>query len=261
MNNEHQLLAQKVTLITGAAGGIGRALCHEFARLGSTVCMCDITDTTDLADEIDATCHTIRPVPYMCDISDPVQVREMITHINRSCTGVDVLINNAAVYGPKNGTSFPEMSCEGFQKALNINLSAAVWLTLLTLPHMRKHKWGRIIFTAAPRSSSGIPAPYMAGKSGFISMARNLFARYGKDGIRTLALALRHTETPMIRRVIASKGKDVEEELKKMHARSLTGRMITPEEIATLYAWFTAAKASEIDCVSLLSDGGITYMR
>ena len=261
MNNNYLPLNNKVTLVTGAAGGIGRAICYEFARLGSTVCMCDISDTTELANEIEINCKSTRPVPILCDISSLEQVKEMICKINKDLDGVDILINNAAVNTADGITSFPEMTEKGFRKTIDIDLSAAVWMTLLVLPYMKDRNNGRILFTAAPRSSSGIPAPYLAGKSGFMSMAKYLHSEYKKYGIRTLALSLRHTETPMIRRVIASKGIDVEEGLKKMNAKSLTGRMITPDEIAKFYAWFAIAGNSEVSSVSLLFDGGITYLR
>ncbi|ACN17816.1 3-oxoacyl-[acyl-carrier-protein] reductase (3-ketoacyl-acyl carrier protein reductase) [Desulforapulum autotrophicum HRM2] len=261
MKNDYLPLQGKVTLITGAAGGIGSAISYEFARLGSTVCMCDINDSRELADQIASKGVPNRPFPYACDISEYEQVKEMVQEITADHGGVDLLINNAAVDGCGTKNSFPEMSLENFKKTIDIDLSAAVWLTLLVLPGMREKKSGRVLFTAAPRSSSGVPCPYLAGKSGFISMAKHLSARYDKEGIKTLVLALRHTETPMIRRVIASKGINVEEGLKKMHAHSLTGRMITPREIAKLYAWFAVAEDSEVSSVSLLSDGGITYMR
>ena len=101
----------------------------------------------------------------------------------------------------------------------------------------------------------------MAGKSGFIGMAKHLYTQYGGEGIRSFALALRHTETPMIRKVLAGKGIDVSEGLKKMHAKSLTGRMTTPKEIAKLYGWFAQADNTEVSGACLLADGGITYMR
>jgi|LGVF01.2.fsa_nt_gb NAD(P)-dependent dehydrogenase (short-subunit alcohol dehydrogenase family) len=254
-------LNNRVALITGAGGGIGSDICYEFARLGSTVYMVDINDTNELADKIYAEVGGVRPISLICDIANKEQVKAMIDTIQNSDSGIDILINNAAIKGPNGPHTFPEMTLEGFKSTIDIDLSAAVYLSILVLPYMQKQKWGRVIFTAAPRSSSGIPSPYLAGKSGFIGLAKSLSSIYDGDGIKTLSLALRHTETPMIRRVIASKGIDVEEGLRKMNEKSLTGKMITPKEIAKLYAFFAQSDNSEVSSVSLLSDGGITYLR
>jgi NAD(P)-dependent dehydrogenase (short-subunit alcohol dehydrogenase family) len=194
-------------------------------------------------------------------LSKKEEILQMMDQIHKESHGVDILINNAAIKGPAGKQSFPEMEYKGFQLTIAIDLSAAVHLILLSLPHMREQKWGRVLFTAAPLSSSGIPAPYLAGKAGFIGLSKHLASTYKKDGIKTFALALRHTDTPMIRRVIASKGIDVEEGLRKMHAKSLTGRMTTPVEIARLFAYFAVTENSDITGVSLLYDGGITYLR
>ncbi|MFW6273943.1 MAG: hypothetical protein ACOC17_03445, partial [Halanaerobium sp.] len=121
--------------------------------------------------------------------------------------------------------------------------------------------WGRIIFTAAPLSSSGIPAPYLAGKLGFIALANKIKENYSHKNIHSFALILRHTDTPMIRRVLKSRGKDVEAGIKSLNEKSLTGRMIKPSEIAELYSYFAAADNESIIDLSLLADGGITYLR
>jgi NAD(P)-dependent dehydrogenase (short-subunit alcohol dehydrogenase family) len=262
MGKEYRPLQDKVTLVTGAGGGIGQKICHEFAKLGSHVYMCDIANTQEIADEIFDEVGGICPTPVQCDLSKKEEIMEMMDQIQKEGKGVDILINNAAIKGPAGSKhSFPEIDYEGFKLTIDIDLSAAVHLSLLSLPHMQEQKWGRILFTAAPLSSSGIPAPYLAGKAGFVGLSKHLSAEYKEDGIKTLALALRHTETPMIRRVIASKGIDVEEGLRKMHAKSLTGRMTTPKEIAKLFAYFAVTENPDITGVSLLSDGGITYLR
>ena len=261
MKNEYRPLQDKVTLVTGAGGGIGSEISKEFARMGARVYLCDIADTAELADHIYHEVGGIKPIPVRCDISSRKQIASMMEQISAEHDGVDVLINNAAIKGPKGPHSFPDMDFEGFKFTANIDLSSAVHLTLKALPHMQKQQWGRIIFTAAPLSSSGIPAPYLTGKAGFLGMSKYLAAAKKADGIKTFALALRHTETPMIRKVIASKGVDVEEGLKKMHAKSLTGRMTTPAEIAKLFAYFAVQEDPEVTGVSLLSDGGITYLR
>ena len=115
------------------------------------------------------------------------------------------------------------------------------------------------------RSSSLLirnPLPYLAGKTGFIGLAKYISKKYAEYGIRTLALALRHVDTPMIRRV--AKGRehsDAEEAIQKMNKNALTGRMITPEEIAEIYAYFSLATSPQINGITVLSDGGITYLR
>ncbi len=261
MRNEYQPLKDKVTLVTGAGGGIGQRIAYEFAQLGSLVYLCDISDTQELANEIFEQVGGVKPMSVICNLSKKQEIVEMMDRIRQENQGVDILVNNAAIKGPEGEHSFPEMSYEGFKLTIDIDLSAAVYLSLLSFPHMKEQQWGRILFTAAPLSSSGIPAPYLAGKAGFLGLSKHMASVGKDDNIKTLALALRHTQTPMIRRVIASKGIDVEEGLRKMNAKSLTGRMTTPEEIAKLYAYFAVAENPEITGVSLLSDGGITYLR
>lgn len=262
MDTIKETLNNKVTLVTGAGGGIGERICAEFAQLGSIVYLCDINDTSEIAKKINEEIGAEKAKSVICDISSKESVREMFETIEAENDGVDILINNAAVKGPRTGAhSFPEMTYEGFKKTIDIDLSAGVYCILLSLPNMINKKWGRIIFTSAPLSSSGIPAPYLAGKSGFIGLAKQIAQQYGQDNIRTLAFALRHADTPMIRRVIESRGVDVEEGVRKLNEQSLTGKMIKPEEIAKIYSYFAVNASSTINGVTLLSDGGITYMR
>ncbi|MCD6345358.1 MAG: SDR family oxidoreductase [Anaerolineae bacterium] len=254
-------LKGKVSLVTGGAGGIGVKICEKLAALGSFVYVCDIKEATELVDRINAKYQEPRAASAKCDISDKKDVEATYRRIAEQRGGVDILINNAAVYGPSKAHHFPEISYEDFVKTIQIDLSGAVYCTLLAIPHMKQKGWGRIIFTAAPMSSSGIPAPYLAGKAGFIGLTKYLSQRFSRDGIRTFALALRHVDTPLIRKVIASRGRDVKDGVEAMHKKSLTGKMITPEEIADIYAHFILASSSGLSGTVILAEGGITYLR
>jgi len=251
----------KTTLVTGAAGGIGTKICEKFAALGSFVYLCDIQNSIELAEAINAHYTETRAAPIACDIANGDDVAAMYRRIADERCGVDILINNAAVYGPLEMHNFPGISYDDFLKTIKIDLSGAAYCTMMALPYMQRQRWGKILFSAAPLSSSGIPCPYLAGKAGFIGLTKYIARNYGNYGIRTFALVLRHVGTPMIQRVITSRGHEVEEGLAKMHAKSLTGRMITPEEIADIYAYFSSGTSSEINGVTLLSDGGITYLQ
>jgi len=254
-------LKGKVTLVTGAGGGIGAKICERFAQLGSFIYLCDIEEAKDLADIINGKYEEPRSKPVRCDISSQEEIKKMYHLISRDHDGIDILINNAAVYGPLDNHNFPQISYDDFLKTIKIDLSGAVYCTLMALPYMKEKKYGKIIFTAAPLSSSGIPCPYLAGKAGFIGLAKFIAEKYSKYGIQTFALLLRHVNTPMIRRVAKSRGHNVEESIQKMNENSLTGRMITPEEIAEIYAHFALATVANINGITLLSDGGITYLR
>ena len=72
---------------------------------------------------------------------------------------------------------------------------------------------------------------------------------------------LRHLGKTMIKRVIKSRGREVEEGQKKMNEKSLTGKMITPEKIAEIYSYFSLSILPQLSGVTLLSDGGITYLQ
>lgn len=262
MDSNKEILNNKITLVTGAAGGIGEKICAEFAELGCIVYLCDIKDTSETAQKINENVGAVRAKSLICDISSKESIREMFSIIEVENGGVDILVNNAAVKGPITGShSFPEMTYGGFKKTIDIDLSAAVYCILLSLPHMINKKWGRIIFSSAPLSSSGIPAPYLASKIGFLGLAKQINEQYSQDNIKTLALALRHVNTPMIRRVIESRGMNVEEGIKELNEKSLTGKMIQPEEIAKIYSYFAANADDITNCVTLLADGGITYLR
>jgi len=261
MKNSKQPLAGRVTLVTGAGGGIGRAISSRFASLGSRVYLCDVRDSGSIAEEINDQYKVKLAEPATCDISSDCQVLKMFRNIEEKDKGIDILVNNAAIQGPNGPTHFPDITLDGFRKTFDIDLSGAVYCILNALPHMKKQRWGRIIFTAAPLSSSGIPSPYLAGKAGFTGLAKHIAQKYHQFNISTFALALRHVDTPMIRRVISSRHMNVEEGIKKMHEKSLTGRMITPGEIADLYALFATAPERSIGGLTLLADGGITYLR
>ncbi len=253
-------LKGKVALVTGGGGGIGEAVCKKLANLGAFVYVNDISESgRKVSEEINKRNKSERSSFAQYDISNRNAVEEMFEKIKQEHGGVDILINNAAVYGPS--CKVYEMPYEDFTKTLNIDLSGAVYCTVLALSQMSKNKWGRIIFTAAPMSSSGIPAPYLAGKAGFIGLAKYISREFEKVGIDTFGLALRHVDTPMIRRVMKSRGKDVKSGLDELNKKSLTGRMITPEEVADIYIYFLTSSYKSLAGVVMLADGGITYMR
>lgn len=254
-------LSGRVSLVTGGAGGIGAAICEKLAALGSFIYVCDLRGAQRVVSRINKTYGEERASAADCDIADRDAVEAMYERVASQRGGVDILVNNAAVYGPLEGHEFPRLSYQDFARTIGVDLSGAFYCTALALPHMRRQGWGRILFSAAPMSSSAIPSPYLAGKAGFMGMTRYLSKRYGDQGIHTFALALRHVDTPMIRKVMRSRGHDPEQAVESLHRKALTGRMITPAEIADLYAHVVCSGSAAESGTVVLADGGITYLR
>jgi 3-hydroxybutyrate dehydrogenase len=255
-----EVLKGRISLVTGGAGGIGSAISKKLASLGSIVYINDVKESNDLADSINAQWSETRAIPVKTDIASKSEVKKMFERILREEGGVDILVNNAAVHGEP-PADFQLISYEKFRKVVSVDLTGAVYCTIAAIPQMKDKGWGRIMFTAAPMSSSGIPSPYLAAKSGFIGLTKYLSERLRTYGIGTFALALRHIDTPMIRRVLKSRGVDPSTGIKSLDEKSLTGRMATPEEVANVFAYYASPISDRMSGQVILADGGITYLR
>lgn len=255
-----EILKGKISLVTGGAGGIGSAISRKLVSLGSTVYINDVKEPKDLTDEINAQYSEVRAIPIKTDIASKSEVKEMFERVLDENDGVDILINNAAIYGEP-PTNFLEISYEKFKKVISVDLSGAIYCTIAAISQMMEKGWGRVMFTAAPLSSSGIPAPYLAGKSGFIGLTKYLSKKLKKYEIGIFAVVLRHVYTPLMRKVMESRGINVVEGRKTLDKKSLTGRMATPEEIARMFAYFALPISDHMSGQTILADGGITYLR
>ncbi|MBD3193395.1 MAG: SDR family oxidoreductase [Candidatus Heimdallarchaeota archaeon] len=257
--NYKTMLTGKVSLVTGGAGGIGSAIARKLANLGSIVYINDLKGASELAEDINSQYSQVRAIPIEADITKKTAVKAMFEQILEEKGGVDILINNAAIHGDP-PTTFQAISYENFKKIISVDLDGAVYCTTTAIPQMIEKGWGKIMFTAAPLSSSGIPAPYLAGKSGFIGLTKYLADKLSRYNITTFAVVLRHVYTPMIKKVLVSRGFSPEEGKKALDKKSLTGRMATPEEIARMFAYFALPLADSLSGQAILADGGITYL-
>ncbi|MEA3344755.1 MAG: SDR family NAD(P)-dependent oxidoreductase, partial [Chloroflexota bacterium] len=100
-------LEGKVSLVTGGAGGIGTSVCERLGELGSFVYVCDIKGATEVANRINSGYQEMRAGAARCDISDREAVEAMYARISQERGGVDILVNNAAIYGPLEAHNFP----------------------------------------------------------------------------------------------------------------------------------------------------------
>ena len=189
-------LSGKVAVVTGGAGGIGRAIVDALAAEGADIGVVD--KNADGADLVatEAERFGVRTSFAQADVGDEAQARAAFSSITGTLGDVDILCNNAGI-----GTSSPfsDLSVE-WDEMIGTNLRSVFLLTRLVLPAMRRKKWGRIINTASQLGMKGSPdlVHYCAAKAGVIGFTRSLAHEVARDGITVNAIAPGPIETQML---------------------------------------------------------------
>jgi 3-oxoacyl-[acyl-carrier protein] reductase len=214
----------RVALVTGASGGIGRAIARGLAAAGAAVGVGYGTGAEaaeELAEEIRSAGG--RAVALGADLRRVEAAEELAAAVERELGPVDVLVANA---GLSRMQAYEDVSAADFDELLAVNLRAPFLLAQRTLPGMRERGWGRVLFMSSVAAfTGGIVGPhYAASKAGLHGLVHFLAARVAGDGVTVNAIApALITETNML--------PGEPEELK---ARVPVGRLGTPAEIADL---------------------------
>jgi 2-keto-3-deoxy-L-fuconate dehydrogenase len=224
-------LEGKLSIITAAAQGIGRATAEAFARAGSRVIATDVNEAK--LRELDGIPGITTRV---LNVLDGEAVKAAAAEIGR----VDVLFNCAGVV--HNGTVL-EMSEADLEFAMNLNIWAQVRMVKAFLPAMVEHGDGTIINMSTVASSvTAVPnrAAYTISKAAVIGLTKSIAADYTAKGIRVNAIAPGTVESPSLHERWAATG-DFEAAKKAFIARQPIGRIGQPEEIAELALYLATA--------------------
>jgi 3-oxoacyl-[acyl-carrier protein] reductase len=194
------ILKDKVCAITGAGGGIGRALALGFAAKGARL----ILSSRD-AMALESTCAAVRESGHadvraiVSDLSRDADALSLAGHVGRS--SVDILVNNAGVFptGP-----FLETGLADLDACLTVNLRAPFALSRAAAPHMVAQKWGRIVNIGSSSAYMGVARSslYCASKHALLGLSRALHAELRDQGVRVFCISPGSVKTRM--------GKDVQ---------------------------------------------------
>ncbi len=214
-------LDNRVALVTGGSRGIGRAIAISLAEAGAAVAV-NYRAKEHEARHVVETIRSAggRALAVCADVSQAVQVTEMMAAVQRGLGPIDVLVNNAGVGLIR---SVDDLTEEDFDLTIAVNLKSAFLCTKAAVPGMRQRKWGRIVnvSSGAARGAGGVGPHYNASKAGMEGLTRGYAARLVKDGITVNAVAPSLIETDMVRSGLAASP-----------SRIPLGRFGTPEECA-----------------------------
>lgn len=242
----------KTALVTGAAGGIGRAYAVGLARRGSRLILVDIVDASETLAEVQSLGASA--VTVEVDITQPESVAKIID-ASTEIGAVDILVLNAGI---QPFIPFEKMTFEDWRRVMSVNVDSMFHLTSAFLPGMRERGWGRIVIMSSNTYHLGVPgaAHYVASKGAVQGFVRSLAGEVGPDGVTINAIAPGLTRTPG-----TSTGPQDELGLFEIAVNGqAVKRTEKPEDLVGTLAFLTSGESEFITGQTILVDGGWAHV-
>lgn len=246
----------KIAIVTGAAGGIGRAVCKLLAQEGAKVALTDLRDQNGK--------NVVRQINdsggiaeyWHLDVSDEKEVAQVIPEINAKLGGINVLVNNAGIAGVDKPTH--EMAEDEWDKVMNVNVKGVFLCSKHTIPFMQKCGGGSIVNMSSVYglvANAAIPA-YNASKGAVRLMSKTDALLYAKDKIRVNSVHpgwIWHEELE----AYASKApQGMEAFMKELNAMHPIGHVGLPEDVAYAILYLASDESKFATGSEVVIDGG-----
>jgi NAD(P)-dependent dehydrogenase (short-subunit alcohol dehydrogenase family) len=246
-------LSGKVSIVTGASGGIGQTIARSFADAGASVAV-GYWRNEKGARNTAASCGD-RAITVRADVSDPRQCSQLLDVVLQKYGRVDLLVNNAAI-ALRDSFEMPhEIWQTQWIETLNTNLMSAVNLTYCCVAPMRRHGGGKIINIASRSAFRGETEylAYAASKAAMVNFTRCVARTLARDNIQAYAVAPGFIEAGMAIEEIADHGNEIRSEIP-------SGRIGTAQDVANAVL-FLASNFADYLTGSTIDVNGGSYFR
>jgi meso-butanediol dehydrogenase/(S,S)-butanediol dehydrogenase/diacetyl reductase len=243
--------SDRTVLVTGGGSGIGRVMANRFAAEGGAVVVADIVaaKAEEVADEISAAGG--RAIGTRADVSVPADVAAMRGTAEDAFGRIDILVNNAAIEGGDDILVIDEAT---WDRDLAVCLKSVFLCSKEVLPGMIARRSGVIVNIASVNGLAYFANEgYSAAKAGVISLTRSIAVRYGREGIRCVAIAPGTIRTPIWQQR-QEKEPDVFRRLTKWYPLRRVGE---PADVASAALFLASDDASWITGTVVRVDGGL----
>ena len=249
-------LADKVTIITGGGGGMGRVAAEMFAREGARVVVAEYGEAAGQETVARIEAAGGQATFVRADVSKAADAQAMVAHAVATYGRLDCLYNNAGVM-PEADHSVIDTEVDVWDQVMAVNVRGVYLGCRFAIPAMRASGGGSIINIASFVALLGCSVPqdaYTASKGAVLSLTRSLAVQFGPDGIRTNAICPGPVETPLLMDWLVK-----DEEAKRIRlARNPSGRFGKPEEIVHMAVYLASDESRWTNGAQLVVDGGIT---
>jgi NAD(P)-dependent dehydrogenase (short-subunit alcohol dehydrogenase family) len=247
-------LRGKTALITGGAGGIGRAAAALFAREGAAVSLVDVNEEEgrQVASEIARAGG--RAIFEHADVTSAADCKRTVERTAREFGGIQILFNNAGII---RRASVVEITEAEWDEVMALNVKSIFFMCREVIPLMAAAQGGSIVNTASGWGLAGgaRAAAYCASKGAVVLMTKAMAIDHGRQGIRVNCICPGDTDTAMLRSEARQLGEREDRFLSESANRPL-GRVGRPEEIAHAAMYLASDAASFVTGTALVVDGG-----
>jgi 3-oxoacyl-[acyl-carrier protein] reductase len=250
-------LKDKVAIVTGAARGLGKAYAEALAGEGAAVACADINDCADVAKGIEGAGG--KAIALQLDVADMASCQAMADRTVEAFGGIDVLVNNAALYGGLSGGRFDKISEDDWARTMNVNVTGIWHCCKAAIPAMKVRGGGSVINISSLAAVYGLPYAlhYTTSKGAVIGMTRGLARELGRDWIRVNAVAPSAVLTEGTREFMGDKHDKAVQVI--AGGQSLQRNLQTDDLVGTIV--YLASDASKfVTGQTIMVDGGTVYL-
>ncbi|OLP54578.1 3-hydroxybutyrate dehydrogenase [Rhizobium rhizosphaerae] len=249
-------LKEKVCIVTGAAGGIGRAIAARYVAEGAKVAIADLKgdDAVTTAEALTAS-GPGEAIGVTMDVTQEAAVQDGVAAVIERFGRVDVLVANAGIQIVHKVEDFP---FEDWKRMLSIHLDGAFLTTKACIPHMKAQGGGAVIYMGSVHSHEASPlkSAYVTAKHGLLGLARVVAKEGGAHGIRANVICPGFVRTPLVEKQIPEQAKTLgisEEEVvnRVMLGNTVDTEFTTLEDVAEVALFFAGFETNALTGQSL----------
>jgi 2-hydroxycyclohexanecarboxyl-CoA dehydrogenase len=248
-------LQGRVAVVTGGAGGIGRATSLQLAQDGAAIAIWDVDiagaqESAGLIQEQGG-----RAVAYETDVASAASIASALERTRDAFGPVTILINNAAMTG---SCRFQDMSEELWDRMIAVDLKGPFLCIQAVLPDMLAAGWGRIVNITSSSIQLGSPfmAHYVAAKGGLAALTKALAMEYATTGITVNSIPPGYIDTPTMRRIKGGFAGGNTTSVEEMAQHFPMKRAGKPEDIAAACSYLVSEAANYVTGQTLSVNGG-----
>ncbi len=256
----YQRFTEQVTIITGAASGIGKACAIRFAQEGANIACLDFNQAANQSTAAECQALGVQTIAMACNVTEAETLKSAVEATMVKWGRVDILVAAAGIYS---GSPLSEVSLEQWQRLIDINLTGVFLSNQAVAEIMMAQKSGSIINISSMAGKTSWPASaeYSASKSGVIGLTRSVAMELAPFGATVNAICPGNTLTEMVKNVAAEVGPrdglTAKEWLQLRAKECPMKRMAEPWEIAGVVAFLASKDSRYLTGQAIEVDGGL----